>query len=111
MAIFNGFKQPFARERLTVSSTVKTLTATVYNDASSSVDLRQRASGARVTVETAGLRWTEEGTDPNIGVGTEVGSLAAVGDAIYLDGYNAVARLKMLRSTGTDAAVEVTYYR
>lgn len=108
---FFTFKQPFARERITVDNTVKSLTATTYNDAAANVDVRRRASGARITVEAQPVRFTEEGTSPSNAGGSEVGTLAAATDVIYLEGYNAVSRFKAIRSGGTDAVIEVVYFR
>ncbi len=109
---FLAFKQAFARERLTVSNTTKTLTAATYTDAANAgTSTNQKAYGAKITIETADIRYTEEGTAPSDTSGSEVGSVAASGSTIYLEGYNAIAKFKACRKGTTDAVIEVVYYR
>lgn len=111
MAVFNGMKQAFATERITVSNTAVGLTVDTYNNAGAAVDVRRRATGARVSIETAAIRFTEEGSTPVITGGSEVGALGNVNDVIYLDGYGAIAGFKAIRNTGTDGMIQVVYYR
>lgn len=112
---FLVFKQAFARERLTVGNTVQTLTEATYIDAAAAADNRRRASGAKITIETAAIRYTEEGTAPTsvtgAGSGANLGHVAAANDIIYLDGLNALRNFKAIRDTAGNATIEVTYYR
>lgn len=111
MATFNGFKQAFARERLAVTASTITLTPATYMDSAASEDVRRRATGARVSIETAAIRFTEDGSTPSATGGAEVGANGSVNDVIYLDGYGAIAGFKMTRASGTDGVVQVVYYR
>ena len=121
MAFFNSKKQAFARERLTVTSAVKTLTASVYNDASpvghvptQDGNRQRKATGARLVAESASgdFHFTEEGTDPTASVAVAgVGTLGAARDVIVLDSYEAICKFKMFSAGGADAIVEVVYFR
>jgi hypothetical protein len=100
---------PFARERLTVSNVVKTLTGAIYNDASAVTPFAQRkARVAKVTVIAQPLIYTEEGTDP---VASSVGTPAVATSQFWLNSYEAVRDFKAIRTAGTDAEIEVVYYR
>lgn len=117
MASFNSFKQAFARERLTVSTVVKQLTASVYLDNTNnpSVDkLAARASGARITVLSGSgtLSFTEDGTTPTNDVTTVagVGTPLNAGDQLLLETYNAIVKFQAIR-VASDAIIEVVYYR
>jgi hypothetical protein len=107
MAVFNITKRAFARERLTVSSIVKTLTASVYDDTASADAVRQKASAVKISVEANALRYTEEGTDP---VAATTGTIARADDQLWFDSYEAIKKLKFIRET-SDATIEVVYYR
>ena len=110
MATFNVQKLAFARERLTVTNAVKTLTAATYNPS----DVKNRATGARIVLLSGSgdLSFTENGSTPTADITTVsgVGTPASAGDIIYLESYAAVAAFKAIRISA-DAIIEVTYYR
>lgn len=107
MATFHARLVPFARERITISSSALPLTASVYDDHSASVLAdRRHALAARITVYTNSIYWTEEGTTPS----ASAGDTGAAGDIIYLETYEAIKKFKAIRVTG-DAPIEVVYYR
>ncbi len=89
-------KNPFAAEKLDVSSTAVPLTAATYTDAP---DLQ-----ATITVEDDSIRWWVSGDTPT----ASEGHLAEVGDIIYLNNRYAVVRFRAIRVT-TDAVIQVTY--
>lgn len=101
----------FAFETLTVSNSVKTLTASKYA-AKSSGGLYQQASEAAISVDgTAGtndLRWTLEGTNP---VATTTGHKLKAGETLTVSGYDNIKALKMIRDGSSDAVIQVTYFR
>jgi hypothetical protein len=101
-----GLLRAFARERITVDNTVKTLTAATFNPEPEQTS--KQALLARVTVEAQPLRYTEEGTDP---VATTTGTLAAANDIIYLKGLGAIHKAKFTRDTATSSTIEVVYFR
>lgn len=101
----NSTYRAFAREKLTVSNSVKQLTASVFDPAPESA---QRVKGAKIVVEAQSLRYTEDGTDP---VATTTGVLAAAGTVIALKGLGAIRRFKAIREGGSDSTIEVVYYR
>ena len=84
-----------SRERITVEGTGIGLTAATY----------LTFQFATLTVETAPIRLTLDGTAP---VASTTGHLFRVDDVIELSGEE-IAKVKMIRDTGTSAAVEVTY--
>lgn len=118
---FNQPLRPFGRETLTVSNTVKTLTASVYNGTvhagNQNGNFAQKASSAIVTVDTAGgIRWTTDGTAPVAGT---TGQLAAnsgtitapVGpNQIALESYSAIAAFKAIRDAAADCQIQVEYF-
>lgn len=91
----------FASERLTVSSSVVTLTSGTYAPSGSGAAL-----SAIVTVEDDAIRFTLDGTTPTASRGHKV----AAGGSFILFGYSEVAGFKAIRVTG-DAPIEVTYKR
>jgi uncharacterized protein YlxW (UPF0749 family) len=99
----------FARERITVSNTVKQLTSSTYEDNSNlgSVN-RKRAQAAQITVLGSGLSIyrTEDGTTPS----SNEGVINYSGDIIDLNGYDAIKKFKTIRATGSDVDIEVVYY-
>lgn len=110
MPTFNSPKHAFARERLTITNAVKTLTAATYNPS----DPKNRATGARIVLLTGSgdVAFTEDGTAPTADISTVggVGTPGSAGDVIYLESYHAVANFKAIRISA-DAIIEVVYYR
>lgn len=112
MATFNITKRAFARERLTVTNAVKTLTASVYND-TTRVERPIKASAARIQVLAGSgqIQFTEEGTAPTADVTvTGVGTQLNAGDILFLESYEAIKNFKAIR-VATDAILEINYYR
>lgn len=92
-------------EQLTISSVAVTPTSskllvTLANGRTKS------AARAFITVETAGMRLRFDGVAPT----TSVGHLIAAGDYITIDGVENVSNIKMIRATGSDSTVNVTYF-
>lgn len=86
------------RERLTVSNTAKSLTA-------ATIAGKQMAL---LSVETAPIRVTFDGTDPEAGT---TGHLVLPGDTIDIPPYpGGLGAVKMIREGATDADVEATYW-
>lgn len=113
MSVFESFKVPFARERVSVTTaSAKSLTADTYNDHATGVDARRPATACRITVEDADIRFSEtSGTTPNATSGSSgVGSIARQDDIIYLSNQAAIANFKAIGISAT-AQLEVVYYR
>jgi hypothetical protein len=102
--LLNGLTDSFAFEKLTVSSTVKTLTASVYHQKSSTNAPNKIARFATISVETDSIRYRLDGTDPD----STTGHLLQVGDVLELDSANDVAKFKAIRVSG-DATIQVSY--
>jgi hypothetical protein len=99
-------------ESLTSTTAVKTLTATKYRVVSvlgsgspAHTVATVIAEEALVTVETNSIRWTVDGTTPS----TTVGHLAAAGDVIDLEGFDAIRKFQFTRASA-DGAIHVTYF-
>lgn len=66
-----------------------------------------QAKTATITVETAQIRWTKDGTAPT----TLIGHLANVGSVIQLDNPGDISRFRAIRTGASSGALEVTYSR
>lgn len=98
---------PFARERLTVSTSAVPLTATVYDGDPTVVPRREFAAAAEVEVLTNGIIFTRQGATPSASVGQPL----SVGDVVTLDTHVEIAGFRAVRDGGADGAIEVIYFR
>ena len=90
---------PSARtESVTVGATSTGLTRANYDRVSPPV-------GAVITVETAQIRWWDDGTDPT----ASEGYLSNVGAVITLDSPARAAGFRAIRTGGTSATLRVAY--
>jgi hypothetical protein len=92
----------YAVETLTVSSTSKSLTETVYTAGKS----REYAERAFITVEDADIRYWANGTDPVAGTS---GHLLAAGDSLVLTKSHSIRNFRAIRDGATDAVLQVSY--
>jgi len=95
-------------EQITVDGTVKTFTASKYayrGTTGASANRPRTAQVARVTVETAGIRYTVDGTNPT----TLIGHLVAAGTTFDIEGYDAIKAFKVTQAAGA-AQISVTYF-
>ena len=99
---------PFDFETIAVDNTIKGLTASKYT-ASGEVDSVKmgKARQALITVDTAEVRVTLNGTDP---VGGTTGHKLAVDDTLILS-FEMMTKFKVTRDGGSNAAIQVTYFR
>lgn len=67
----------------------------------------RRASMAVITVESNPIRFLVTGANPT----STTGCQGAANDQIIIKGAEHVANLKMIRSGGSDATVQITYFR
>lgn len=107
------YRSGFNAETLTVSSTSKALTSSIYNPTITGVASGQsRADYAYITVETDAIRWWPcTGALCTIGAPTaSVGHLVPSGSSFTVWGYANIQNLRMIRVT-TDATIQVSYYR
>lgn len=98
-----GLLQPFAKESITVSSSVKTLTQATYKPASPA----RQAIRAIITLETAPIRYWYDGSTPD----ANTGHLFIPTTTLTVVGYEAITNLKMIADTATDGVIRVTYER
>jgi len=92
----------FAKEELTISTTVKTLTSSVYQPAN-----QAPAEEAVLTSEDGDLRYWMDSSDPT----SSSGHLLTPGLWTTIRGLKNISQLKMIRAGTTDAKIQVTYFR
>jgi|TARA_R110002020_G_scaffold456560_1_gene673136 hypothetical protein len=61
---------------------------------------------ARISVDTASIKVTEDGTAPT----ASLGDTYAAGDQFIVSGVNSLRKLRMIRTTSTSGVINVTYY-
>lgn len=108
MAASQRYATAYDYEAITVSTTAVGLTSTkVTPSDAANTPAHGKAFEVFISVETNGIRYRIDGTDPTASEGHPVAS----GEAITITGYNNIRRLKMIRSGAADAAVKVTFFR
>ena len=105
------YRGAFAKEKLTVSSSVVTLTSSVYNPTvSGSPSSTTRADYAYITVEnsvaTDCMRYWPTGDNPT----TTDGHKVCDSQSITVYGFKNIQNFKMIRIT-SDLTIQVSYYR
>lgn len=94
----------FARERITVSTTAKTFTAATYKPTSG--DRKGMcATIAKFTVESADIRYRQDGTAPDTDTGKIIYETG--GDTIL--GTQNIKNFQAIRDGGVDAIIDVEY--
>jgi hypothetical protein len=69
------------------------------------------AEFALVSLETAAIRWTDEGTAPTAAVGHLLVPPSSDSVYLFLEGRARLIAWRGFRLTGTSGAVQVTYYK
>lgn len=87
---------------LTIGVGASGLTAATYAPTG-----QKAADEALVTVETQSIRYRQDGVDPT----SAIGVLVAAGASFTVRGAAAIARLRLIRATGADGAIQVQYSR
>lgn len=106
------YRDQYTRERITVSTSAIGLTTSTLENWQSYGGYDQqgadlKASAALLTVVTNGVYYTLDGSTPSASVGIEL----TTGDQLMIYGFQKLKSLRMIRSGGSDATVEVTYYK
>lgn len=69
------------------------------------------AKAALISVETAAIRFTLDGTTPTVTAGTGAGHLMDSGDSYVVRGFGNLQRFRCINAVGSSgAAVKVTYF-
>jgi len=106
---------PYAQETIASLAAATPLTAGTYNvskSAPGSMTGYYRPEMATISVETAAIRATVNGTTPTTTATTGVGHLFDVGDVLTLKGYQEISQWQAINAVaGSGAALRVTYYR
>lgn len=98
-----------AFETITVSTTAIGITSTLATETptvNAPLDIKRGVRAALFSVETNNIRVRFDGTDPT----ASVGHLVTAGDFLWVEGHDALLRLRMIRASA-DAAVSVTLFR
>jgi hypothetical protein len=83
------------------------LTASNYDSAVTTNDpfsRIRRAEEVLITIESADVRWTCDGTTPTVTAGTGVGHIAGDGDAILLSGYEQITKFRVINAVASNGA-------
>src|SRR5687767_15277793 len=97
----NGALRARDHEKITATTSSVGLTSSKYvkevtvNDPF--VRLRH-AVEALITVETADIRWTCDGTTPTVTSGTALGHIASDGDAILISGHDNIIAFRAINA-------------
>lgn len=97
--------QATAQEALVVSNTALPPTAGTIT-INKAGGFRKRAKAALVSCETTAIRIRFDGGTPT----SSVGHLMATGDYLLINGEDNVARILVIRATGSDGAATLTYF-
>src|SRR3990167_5012301 len=92
-----GGRNYTARETLSVAGTAVGFTAATFDD----------STHALVTVETAEIRYTVDGTAAT----ASVGHLAQPGDVIVLDSMSELSKFSAIRTGGVSASLQCSFGR
>ena len=100
-------------ERITDLTSATALSAATYNKADTThleYSGVKHPIGAEITVETADIRYTTDGTTPTVTVGTALGHIKGAGEIIYLTSYDEIVAFLAINAVGSNgAAIVVTY--
>lgn len=102
------YTAPFGHEKLTVSTTAVGFTAAELKVATAGLST-DVAVEALVSTEDAPIRFTLDGTTPVDA--SDTGHILATGDSMILSGTDALTKFRAVRNGGSDAVVNVTYFR
>lgn len=103
---FRG-KKVYDKEQLTVSTSAVSGTASKIDQVDADGPINFKASAATLYVVTNNIYYTFDGTTPS----ASNGEIAYAGDRVAIAGYQKVKNLRMLRQSGSDATVNLTYYK
>lgn len=101
MPVLGDPRSTIAYDSITVAATAVGLTQSNVRGTSA----RFRTEKVVITVETAQLRWRDDGTDPT----ASEGHLANVGTVLTLENRNRIDRFRAIRTGSTSATLRVNY--
>lgn len=111
----NGAKIPYAYEKITATTasvgfTDSNIKQSVSTNAPFGVE--RVANEVLVTVETAAIRATFDGTTPTVTAGTGAGHLFDVGATFVITGYEAISKFRCINAVASSGAVvRATFWR
>lgn len=89
----------FAFETITVTNSVKQLTADTFEDTDGF------AKRVVITIQSAQIRWRYDGTDPT----SSIGHISNPFDTIVLQTTNNIKNFRVIRAGGTNATLSISY--
>jgi hypothetical protein len=76
------------------------------SSATTKVDTRPKAEEVIVTVETADIRWTIDGTTPVVtATSNGTGHIASAGDVLTITGYDNIRRFRAINAVAASGAM------
>ena len=112
----NGARQAYTSERLATLTSSTGLTSTNYRQVvtttSTLVDQVRYAEEVLITVETADIRYTIDGTTPTTTATTALGHLASAGTVISIAGHQNIKNFRAINAVASSgSAIYATYLR
>lgn len=103
----NGVLKARATERVTATTASVGFTAAKYDAATtflgSDTNFKVlRAEEVVITVETADLRWTVDGTTPTTTLVSGLGHLASAGDVLTITGYENIKNFRAINAVANN---------
>ena len=107
--VIAGLYEPYEYEDLTVDATSGgvALDQSKVKPTNGSLGALKQAQRMIMTLETAAIRYTTNGTAPT----TTLGHLLNNGDVLILIGEPSISNFRAIRTTGTSGTFRVTYER
>jgi hypothetical protein len=107
-----GILRARAHEKVATLTSSTGLTSTNYilADPTGKLDKANLADEVVVTVETADIRWTMDGTVPTVTAGTGLGHIASAGDVITITGHEQIKAFRAINAVDASGAnLRVTF--
>lgn len=93
---------PYTFDQITIDNTSGGKSITSAN-----INASPKPKKVIITIETAQIRYTIDGTAPT----SSVGHLCNPFDVIVLEGYSQIQNFKAIRAGGTSATISISYLR
>lgn len=115
----NGPRLAYDHEKISTLTSSTGLTATKYAvgntfaaGETNTFDKVRRAEEVFISVETADIRYTIDGTTPTVTAGTGIGHLATSGSTITIVGFEAISKFRAINAVASSgSAIQATYFR
>lgn len=113
----NGPEIAYNHEKITDTSSAVGATATLIEPMVTAQGTERfapsrPATAIMVSVETAAIRYTVDGTTPTVTAGTGLGHLGEVGDVITISGFQNIKNFRAINAVAASGAtLRITFFR